>query len=228
MEKGKAVSRGNRGDVPATPPTRRSYDASRRQADAVERRRRVVDAAEDLFLTTGYGATSITEIARLAEVSPQMIYASFGSKAGILAKLADVVVAGDDAALHDDGDGPLVRDRHSDIDGLGSTDLRVQFRAIGHYAAISHGRAARVLHLIDSVAGTDDAVAELQAGLLAGLREDLTLAVAAMPATNYAPGSTDRLWSTCSSSCSAGADTSASCSSRAGRPSNTPRASPKH
>ena len=42
-----------------------------------------------------------------------MIYASFGSKAGILAKLTDVVVAGDDAALHGD-DGPLLRERITD------------------------------------------------------------------------------------------------------------------
>jgi AcrR family transcriptional regulator len=187
MEKKAASSRGNRDDATTPSPTRRTYDASRRQADAVERRRRVVDAAEELFLTVGYGATSINEIARLADVSPQMIYASFGSKAGVLAKLADIVVAGDDAALHD-GDAPLVRDRHSDIDDLESTDLRLRFRAIGHYAAVGHGRSANVLRLIDSVAGTDDAVAELQSGLLTGLREDLTLAVSAMPWDQLRPG----------------------------------------
>jgi AcrR family transcriptional regulator len=89
MERDPMASRGNLSDDRLTARGRRSYDASRRQADAVERRRRVVDAAHDLFLTEGYGATSINEIARAADVSPQMIYASFGSKAGILAKLAD-------------------------------------------------------------------------------------------------------------------------------------------
>ena len=114
MERGTVPSRGNSSDDPTSRSTdlptasgRRTYDASRRQAEAVERRRRVIDAAHDLFLTDGYGATSINEIARAADVSPQMIYASFGSKAGILAKLTDVVVAGDDAALHGD-DGPLL------------------------------------------------------------------------------------------------------------------------
>ena len=88
METPGGTSRGNRGDDPATPPARRSYDASRRQADAVDRRRRVIDAAEELFLSVGYGTTSINEIARAADVSPQMIYASFGSKAGILRALS--------------------------------------------------------------------------------------------------------------------------------------------
>ncbi len=197
MERGRVPSRGKFGDDPATDaaadtaidpvaPGRRTYDASRRQADAVERRRRVVDAAHDLFLSEGYGAASINEIARAADVSPQMIYASFGSKAGILAKLTDVVVAGDDAALHGD-DGPLLRERITDRD-LGSRDLRVRFRAIGRHAAVTHGRAADVLRLIDSVAGSDPAVAELRAGLTAGHREDIGISVASMPWDQIRPG----------------------------------------
>ncbi len=189
MERRSVPSRGNSKDDSArvaTAPGRRSYDASRRQADAVERRRRVIDAAHELFLHEGYGATSINEIARAADVSPQMIYASFGSKAGILAKLADVVVAGDDAALHGD-DGPLLRERLTDAD-LFSKDLRVRFRAIGRHAAVAHGRAGPVLQLIDSVAGSDAAVAELRAGLLAGHREDVGLAVAALPWDQIRPG----------------------------------------
>jgi len=179
-------SRGNSVDDAVPAPGRRSYDASRRQAEAVERRRRVIDAAHELFLSDGYGATSINEIARAADVSAQMIYASFGSKAGILAKLVDVVVAGDDAALHGD-DGPLLRDRLTDEE-LFADDLRVRFRAIGRHAAGAHGRAGPVLQLIDSVAGSDAAVAELRAGLLAGHREDTGLAVAALPWDRLRPG----------------------------------------
>jgi AcrR family transcriptional regulator len=179
-------SRGNSEAEVVPAPGRRSYDASRRQAEAVERRRRVIDAAHELFLSDGYGATSINEIARAADVSAQMIYASFGSKAGILAKLVDVVVAGDDAALHGD-DGPLLRDRLTDEE-LFADDLRVRFRAIGRHAAGTHGRAGPVLQLIDSVAGSDAAVAELRAGLLAGHREDTGLAVAALPWDRLRPG----------------------------------------
>ncbi len=179
-------SRGNSEADVVPAPGRRSYDASRRQAEALERRRRVIDAAHELFLSDGYGATSINEIARAADVSAQMIYASFGSKAGILAKLVDVVVAGDDAALHGD-DGPLLRDRLTDTE-LFADDLRVRFRAIGRHAAGTHGRAGPVLQLIDSVAGSDAAVAELRAGLLAGHREDTGLAVAALPWDRLRPG----------------------------------------
>ena len=60
MERGTVPSRGNSSDDPTSRSTdlstasgRRTYDASRRQAEAVERRRRVIDAAHDLFLTDG-------------------------------------------------------------------------------------------------------------------------------------------------------------------------------
>ena len=91
MERGKVPSRGNSDDESSTAPdpphVRREPSPSRggRTPPPGDRCR------DDLFLTVGYGATSINEIARAADVSPQMIYASFGSKAGILAKLADVV-----------------------------------------------------------------------------------------------------------------------------------------
>src|SRR5688572_3163955 len=84
----------------ATAPARR-YDASRRQADAAERRARIVEVARHLFLTQGYGATSIAAIAEAADVSTPTVYAQFESKAGILARMVGVAVAGDfdDAGL---------------------------------------------------------------------------------------------------------------------------------
>ena len=75
---------------------KRQYDASQRQDDARARRRRVVEAAHDLFLDRGYGSVTIQEIARQAGVSTQMIYAAFGSKAGILSQAVDQAIVGDD------------------------------------------------------------------------------------------------------------------------------------
>ena len=74
---------------------KRAYDGSRRQADALERQRRIVAAATDLFIRQGFGATSINQIASAADVSAQTIYATYTSKAGVLAKAIDVAVAGD-------------------------------------------------------------------------------------------------------------------------------------
>ncbi len=44
------------------------------------RRRRVLDAAAQLFIARGYGAVSMDEIARTAGVSKATLYAHFGSK----------------------------------------------------------------------------------------------------------------------------------------------------
>lgn len=77
----------------------RRYDASRRRRRARARQRRTLDVAERLFLERGYGTTTVAEIARQADVSPQSIYATFGGKRGLLKRLMDVRVAGDEDAL---------------------------------------------------------------------------------------------------------------------------------
>src|SRR5690242_11033284 len=133
--------------MPSTTPSTRRYDGSRRQAEALARHRRVVDAAHELFLTQGYGATSINAIARRAEVSPQTVYGAFESKAGVLAKVVDVVIAGDYVALEQD-DGPTISDRHEGIEALEDPDPRRRLRAVAHYAALTHARSAPILHLV--------------------------------------------------------------------------------
>src|SRR5436189_6282243 len=88
-----------RAAMPSTKKTPRRYDGSRRQADAIARQQRTAEAATRLFLEQGYGATSIGDIARTADVSPQFVYAAFESKAGVLARAVDFAIAGDTADL---------------------------------------------------------------------------------------------------------------------------------
>jgi len=80
--------------------TRRTYDARRRRARAEEERQatrgRVVDAARRLFLTRGYVATTMADIAREAGVALQSVYKAGQSKADLLHLVTDIAVAGDD------------------------------------------------------------------------------------------------------------------------------------
>jgi AcrR family transcriptional regulator len=80
--------------------TKRPYDARRRRERAEEERgatrRRVVDAARHLFLTRGYVATTMADIASGAGVALQSVYKAGQSKADLLHFVADVAVAGDD------------------------------------------------------------------------------------------------------------------------------------
>jgi len=80
--------------------SKRPYDARRRRERAEEERRstqrRVVEAARGLFLTKGYVATTMAEIAREAGVALQSVYSAGQSKADLLHLVTDLAVAGDD------------------------------------------------------------------------------------------------------------------------------------
>jgi AcrR family transcriptional regulator len=53
--------------------------------------RTILTAARGLFAERGYARTPIREIAKQAGVAPQTIYAHFGSKAGVLTGLVDLM-----------------------------------------------------------------------------------------------------------------------------------------
>lgn len=156
-------------------PPRRKYDSSRRQAEARARQRRVIDAARELFLVQGYGATSIEQIARTADVSVQSVYASFDGKAGILKRVVDVAIAGDDEDV-------AVIDRPELQALLAERDMGQRLREMARLAQVSHSRSARLLHLVDSAAGTDPALAELAAGYVRGGRQDARTFARSFPA----------------------------------------------
>jgi AcrR family transcriptional regulator len=103
---------------------RRRYDNSRRRADAEARQQRIVEAAATLFVEQGFGATSIDQIATAANVSSPTVYATFGSKAGVLARAIDVAAVGDHEEV------PLIDRVLSVIEECGP----------GRSATIRHGR----------------------------------------------------------------------------------------
>lgn len=70
-------------------------ERKKRVRDAPRTRRRMLEAARDLFLRNGYGATTLKEIADRADVAVQTIYFTFGNKRVLLKELVDVAIAGD-------------------------------------------------------------------------------------------------------------------------------------
>src|ERR1044072_9021567 len=90
---------------------KRPYHSPLRQEQALATRQRILDAALDLFGAQGYGSTSIASIAREAGVVPETIYATFGSKRGIIDGLTEraappQVLAGLDRAWNAKGGDP--------------------------------------------------------------------------------------------------------------------------
>jgi AcrR family transcriptional regulator len=59
-------------------------------------RRKVVDAAGELFVANGYGSTTLEQIAERAGVAVQTVYFHFGNKRSVLKEAVDVAAVGDD------------------------------------------------------------------------------------------------------------------------------------
>lgn len=128
---------------------KRKYDSTRRQEQARQTRREIVQAASSLFIDRGYGATTMNDVAAEASVSVETVYAAFGTKLNLLKKVWDVTIGGDDEEIpfHER---PEIREMRAE-QNLG--------RRLEMYAAIfSHQIAPRTVPLLlalQSAAGTE-------------------------------------------------------------------------
>lgn len=75
---------------------KRTYDSSRRRAQARQNQQRILAAAAELFVERGYGRTTLTDVAASAGVAVETIYATFKNKRTVLHRAWDVAVGGDD------------------------------------------------------------------------------------------------------------------------------------
>jgi AcrR family transcriptional regulator len=74
----------------------RPYDTTNRQRQAAETRRRIFEAAQELFTRDGYVTTTIAAIAEHAGVAVQTVYASTKSKRDILKGILDLAISGEE------------------------------------------------------------------------------------------------------------------------------------
>ncbi len=125
---------------------KRSYDSSGRRASAGRNRERVLDVAERRFLRDGYGPTTMTEIARDAGVSADLLYKSFGAKAGIVRAIRMRAL---------EGEGPVPAEQRSDALHRAGADPREIIRSWGQFVVEVMPRVAPILLLIRTAAGTD-------------------------------------------------------------------------
>ncbi len=137
-------------------PVKRQYDSSRRREQAKENRRRILDAAHALFVTRGYGRTTIADVAAEAGVAPETVYAAFKNKPALLHRAWDVAVGGDDQ------DVPLL-ERPELRAVFAEPDLRTRFAAFAVFNTAVMRRTAR-LHLAvrGAAAGEPAAAAMLE------------------------------------------------------------------
>jgi len=78
---------------------KRSYEARGRRAASAATRQRIVDAARELMLSTGYRATTVAAVAAAAEVNVDTIYRLVGRKPMLLRELIEQAISGQDRAV---------------------------------------------------------------------------------------------------------------------------------
>jgi AcrR family transcriptional regulator len=134
----------------------RRYVSPVRDEQAAATRTRIRAAAHDLFLSRGYVATSVSDVATAAGVSRPTVFNVFGSKAALLKEVADVALAGDDAPL----------DLHARPLGqriLSERDPDELLRLQARYAAEVMERAAPLMAVVAAAAVSDPEAAALLA-----------------------------------------------------------------
>ena len=126
----------------------------RRQRKAQATRRRVLDAAETLFIRDGYATTTMAAIAEEADVAVQTVYAVFGTKRAILTELFAVRVVGNDEET------PL-RDRQDWQHMEREADPRCQLALLASIATRIGNRIAALYGVMAGAAGSDSEIAEM-------------------------------------------------------------------
>jgi AcrR family transcriptional regulator len=139
-------------DLPGSDVKPRRYDASRRRADAARTRTRMLDTAERMLLANGYAATTVAAIAAAAGVSAELIYKSFGGKAGLVRAIQQRGLL---------GAGPVGAPTRSDA--LSATDLDAR-SLLREWSVLSTEVApltAPIMLLVRAAAANDGDLADL-------------------------------------------------------------------
>ena len=116
-----------------------------------------------MFVEQGFGATSIDQIADAADVSPQTVYAMFGSKAAVLSRAIDVAVLGDYGASSVAERMPVLADMSS---------KQHDFATAARFVREVHERVAPLMRVMEQAAATDPGLEDLRMRLAREIRAD--------------------------------------------------------
>lgn len=79
-----------------TATVKRPYRSARRREQATETRLRIIRAAHDLFVSEGYGRTTVADVARAAGVAVETVYAAYRNKPTLLRQVWYATFRGDE------------------------------------------------------------------------------------------------------------------------------------
>ena len=143
--------------APANP--KRTYHSTHRQAQARETRMQILSSARKLFIQYGYTGATMEAIAQEARVAVETVFAAFGNKRTILARLVDVAVGGDDQPV------PLLQ-RSGPQAALQEPDPTRKLSMFAQDISTILERVAPLFEILRMAAKTEPDIAELLNNLL--------------------------------------------------------------
>ncbi|SDZ27532.1 transcriptional regulator, TetR family [Saccharopolyspora shandongensis] len=126
----------------------------KRAEKARQTRLRMLQAAGELFVERGYGATPLQDIADRAGVAVQTIYFTFRNKRNLLKEVVDTAIAGDDEPV-------ATMDRPWFREALGAETAEAQLRAHVAGTRLIMERVAAITEVLRIAAATEPEVTEL-------------------------------------------------------------------
>ncbi len=154
-------------------PAPRPYRSPRREAAALETRRRIRTAARELFLTHGYAGTSMRAVATAAQVAEKTVYLQFTTKSALLKEVVEVALVGDEAPVPAAG-----RDWFVEI--LQEPDAARAVRRLAEETTALHERTGALFAVARGAAASHPEVAALWEGGKRGHLADMTLLARAL------------------------------------------------
>ncbi|MEV4976620.1 TetR/AcrR family transcriptional regulator [Streptomyces scopuliridis] len=128
--------------------------AGKQAQKSQETRRRILEAARELFVERGYGATMLQDVAAQAGVAVQTIYFVFGNKRTLLREVVDISIAGDDEPV-------ATMDRPWFRDALAAETADAQLRTHIRGTREILERVAPIMKMVDTAAAGDPEIAGL-------------------------------------------------------------------
>lgn len=135
----------------------RAYCSPLRTEQALATRRKVLDAARDRFLESGWTGTTVKAIAEAAGVAVPTVYAIFGSKRAVLSALIDEALRGDHSAAD-------LQDWW--VESLRHPDQPERARRLVAMVSVAFPRVAPFERVVREAAGADEEIASLARDLL--------------------------------------------------------------
>jgi AcrR family transcriptional regulator len=145
---------------------KRSYSSAKREAQARETRRSILESARELFVGNGYAATTVQAVADRAGVAVQTVYAAYGNKRELLRQLIENAITGDDEV-------PPITERAEARAIAAEPDAR---RRVELDAALSRSiteRVAPIVRVAAEAAASDPELAAMMAAMRGARRQEM-------------------------------------------------------